>query len=355
MFSTPLTTAKWFGNFFQEPKVFTDSFNKKLEVDGKEFDSQYFSEITWYPNGTQTIHLSITIQNISEIFQKIRMNLTKTISSSELQNLKANTEKTQLTIQNLQSYAPTTLGNPFDLNEELWDGLYALVAPGSPSYWVKYSHDNNLWRYYPILENLANLDVHWDMKGEQKIHSHIARNTLQEWIAGNITDEEAMRRIIGTRDLIISIVGGIAISVLSYLYLEGLTGLIVGIIASAILSLILWLLSLLGESKTTWLINTVEAETNDGFCWSGNFHTSYFNAYAKPIGWLSLVNEYTAKSCAEILSRYHRIKLLCYEAREFQMSWGADRDASPQTYSTEMWYDLTVPAGIFADYSALSK
>jgi len=352
MFSTPLTSTQLMVRFFQQPKVFIDSFVSKIQVEGKKFDAFYYSKITEYPNSSKEIHLSITVENISKGLQKIRMNLTKIVSSSELKSsLEASKPEKSSTLDALES------GNPYDLEEELWDGLYAILAPGSEQYWVKYNHDNNLWRYYPWINNLTNLDVRWDLRGNQKIHTHIPRKVLQEWIAGNITDEEAMRRIIGTRDLAISIVGGIAISVFTYLYLGGTTGLIIGIIASIIISLILWFLSLIGQSKTSWLINTVQAEAGDGFCWSWGFHTTSFDAFAcEPLlGWLSYVNEYTARSYAEILSQYHRLYLLCYETREFQMTWGSDRDGSPQTYTAEIWYNMVVPAGIFADYGSLSK
>ncbi|MBS7616765.1 hypothetical protein KEJ45_06165 [Candidatus Bathyarchaeota archaeon] len=354
MFSTPLTSSRLLAMVFQQPKVFIDSFTSKIQVEGNEFDALYSSEITEYPNGTKDIHLSITVENISEQFQKIRMNLTKSVTPSEIQNLKTNNPAQISSSACLQNCIVGT-GNPYGLREETWDGLYALVAPGSDQYWIKYSHDNNLWRYYPILENLTNLDLHWEMKGTQKIHSHIGRQTLQDWIAGNITDEEAMRRIIGTRDLIISILGGAAISIFSYLYLSSLEGLIIGIVASIIISLILWFLSLLGVSKTAWLINTVEAEMGDGFCWAWGFRTTYFDAYCPDVGWLDYLNEYSAKWASEILSKYHRLQLLCYEAREFKMTWGVDRDESPQTYTAELFYDMMVPAGIFADYGSLSK
>ena len=350
MFSTPLTSTQLLVGFFQQPKVFIDSFSKQIEVEGKKFGAFYYSKITEYPNGTKNIHLSMTVENISRAIPKIRMNLTKTVSSSEFQSLKTNNyEKSSVSLD--------TLADHPDIPEELWDGVYAVIKGVWDGYWVKYNHDNNIWRGpHPWLYNISNLDVRYDVKGDEKIHTHIGRRLLQEWIAGNITDEEAMQRILGTKKLATSIIGETVISILSY-HLGGLKGLIISIIASIIFELIQWFLSETGRPTVEWLINTVEAESNDGFCWSWGFHTTDFDVLVvEPfLGWLSMMSECCVREYSQILSQYHRMYVVLYTAREFQVTWGADRDGSPQTWTREIWYGTSLPAGIFADYFSLYK
>ena len=92
LFLTPFTNAQLLGNFFQQPKVFVESFTKPIEIEGKRFDAFHYIRIIQYPNGTKNIHLSITVENVSRIIPKIRMNLTKTVSPSEFQGSEMSNE-----------------------------------------------------------------------------------------------------------------------------------------------------------------------------------------------------------------------------------------------------------------------
>jgi len=150
LFLTPFTNAQLLGNFFQQPKVFVESFTKPIEIEGKRFDAFHYIRIIQYPNRTKNIHLSITVENVSRIIPKIRMNLTKTVSPSEFQGseMSSEIERPLRSMNAVETYA---------IPEYLWDGLYAVRAGTWEGYWIKYDHDNNLWRYYPIFDFLFSL------------------------------------------------------------------------------------------------------------------------------------------------------------------------------------------------------
>jgi hypothetical protein len=337
MILTPLSNAFLIGNLIQQPKVFTKSFAKSIEVEGKRFDFKGFGKVTEYANGTKLAELSLTIENISAILHKIRMNLTKVVQPDEYSQSSVFTQN-----------SPIESSYTGPLQEYTWDGLYFVLAPGNSTIWVKYDHDNNYWRYYPLEWNRR-----WDMEGNEKLHTHMAVSDVYDWYTGQKSDEEIMRIYVGGTSLGIRIIGAGLAAYLAYA-VGGLWGVVLGIIAAALAQIFAWLLELLGISnKAQWIQDVVMAEQGDGFFWSWGFHTTGVDAWMiePPIWYIGPGLSWDVyQSYLETLAQYHRIDVLMHETREFYRTWGSQRLASPETWTTELWYELTLPAGLLTDY-----
>jgi hypothetical protein len=315
MLLTPITNASFVGNLIQQPKVFTQSFLRTINIDGKKIDLQGFGKVTEYANGTTQIELSVTAENISTILPRIRINLTKTIQATEFSG---NPSSSATQTQSISG------GYTGPLQEYIWDGFYFVLAPGNTTTWIKYDHNNNYWRYYPLEWNRW-----WEMKGVQKIHTHMAISDVNAWIQGTMSDEEIHRKIVGGEALAMSIIGPTLGAILGY-YIGGIYGLIVSLIVSALATLFAWLLQLLGISnKSQWIKDVVQYEQGGGFHWAWGFKTTYFGAVL--LGGLP----FEQSPLSEGMRRYSAT-FLTRTVREFSRSWGMERD-NPETCSVEFW------------------
>jgi hypothetical protein len=309
MILTPLSNAFLFGNIIQQPKVFTQSFAKSIEVEGRKFNLKGFGKLTEYANGTKLVELSVTIENISEILQKIKINLTKILQPTEFSTSSVYSQSSPV-----QSYYTGPL------QEYTWDGLYFVLGPGNSTIWVKYDHNNNYWRYYPLEWNRM-----WDMEGYEKLHTHMAASDVYDWYTGTKSDEEIMKKYVGGTSLGIRIIGAGLAALLAYA-VGGLWGVVIGIIVGALAQLFAWLLELLGISnKAQWIQDVVKAEQGDGFFWSWGFRTTGRSIWLEP-GYRMWGSPYT--------------QVWVHEIKEFQRTWGAHRDESPEVYSIDLWYSL---------------
>lgn len=156
-------------SLIQQPRIFTERSTKTIEISGEKIDFKQLAEMIYYSNGTTDVHFSITVENISEQIPRIQINFSKTVS--------ADTQTSK--VSNIQNTARACYEGP--LQEKRWDGLYSLLSPGNATYWIKYNHDNNYWRYYPFEWNRQ-----WDMDGIEKTHVHLAVSDMNAWIKGEI-------------------------------------------------------------------------------------------------------------------------------------------------------------------------
>ncbi|MGB9694120.1 MAG: hypothetical protein ACPLYF_04685, partial [Fervidobacterium sp.] len=139
MLLTPFTSVSLVGNAIQQPKVFTQSFAKSIEVEGKKFNLKGFGKVTEYANGTKLIEGSVTIENISEHIPKLRVNLTKVITAEELSFWRGETKRNERPpIYKENDHSTLTT---YTFNKERWDDLLFVVS--SPQIWIKYKHDDN--------------------------------------------------------------------------------------------------------------------------------------------------------------------------------------------------------------------
>jgi len=344
MILTPFNTAYLFGNFIQQPKVFVQSFMKTVEVEGKKFELQGLGKVTQYSNGTKLVEGSIMIEDVSACIPRIRINLTKIVQPDEFSTS---------SVYSIQS-SPVQSYYTGPLQEYAWDNLYFVLAPGNSTIWVKYDHNNNYWRYYPREWNRG-----WEMEGAEKLHTHMAVSDVYDWKTGARSEEEIMRKYVMGTKLGVSIIGAGLVALITWQLGSSTLGIILSLVVSALVALFNWLLEVLGISnKSQWIEDVVQAEQGDGFFWSWGFHTKSVDAWIYDpllpyIG--SGLDPIVLQEYSQFLSQYHRIAVGFYEVREFYRTWGSQRDASPEIWNVELWYDVSVPAGIFADYGSLSK
>jgi hypothetical protein len=362
MLLTPLANAYVFGNFMQQPKVFTQSFVKTVEVEGKKFELRCFGKVTQYSNGTELVEGSVTIENVSKHIPRLRVNLTKIITPEELNLWKGETKiNEKSSIYSKDSFASSTI----TFTKETWDNLLFVVD--SPQIWIKYKHDDNYETYHP-----GNFNEPWEFKPHdvyndiqlynEKVHTHISIADLNAAITGNMSLEEFERKYstLGSSTVGAFIGALLGEELVAILSLTGGLAAVVAGLAAALGALLAWLLQQLGISNTSeWLKNIVQAEQGDGFRWSWGFHTTYLYAWIYDPSNIAYiegdVNPSVLQHYSEILSQYHKIRMGFYEVREFYRTWGSQRDASPENWNSELWYSIPVPAGIFADYGSLSK
>lgn len=365
MLLTPLTNTHALKNLIQQPKMHTESFVKTLEIEGRKYDLQFFGMVTEYSNGTKLLQCSVTVENICSTIPRIRVNFTKAVTSEELKTI---TAKKQSPIV-LSSYEGP-------LQEYTWDGnIYFVKAPGNYTLFVKYDHNNNYWRYYPSEWNRP-----WHIQigeyGNEKLHTHMANGDLYLWKTDQISDEELFKKYLiepGTHEPTLTPLGAAILGGLAGGCVGGIGSILAGssnplillasVVAGILGAIFNWLLQQLAVPKSQWIENVVEAEEHegvgDGFFWSWNFHTKYEDAwiYDPEMPYIgSGLDPRILQQYSEYLSLYHRISVGVYQVREFYRTWGANRDASPETYNIELWLDLqNIPAGIFAQYGSIYK
>jgi hypothetical protein len=361
MVLTPLANAYVFGNFMQQPKVFTQSFVKTVEVDGRKFELQGLGKVTQYLNGTQVVEGSVTIENLSEHILRLRVNLTKVVTPEELSlwrgEIKIN-EKSS--IYSKDSFASNTI----TFTKEIWDNLLFVVD--SPQIWIKYKHDDNYETYHP-----GNFNEPWEFKphdvyeGEQlyneKFHTHMSINDVYDWYTGAKSEEEIMAKYVKGTQLGINIIGIALAASITFKLGSSILGILLDAVVTALVLLFNWLLEVLGISnKSQWIQNVVMAEQGDGFFWSWGFHTKGVadaKIYDPGIPYIGPGLEwYIIQEYSQWFSQYHRIGAWVQPIREFYRTWGSQRDASPEIWTVEPMIELGyIPAGIFADYGSLSK
>ena len=365
MILTPLANAYVFGNFMQQPKVLTQSFVKTVEVEGKKFELRCLSKLTQYPNGTELFEGSVTIENVSKHIPRLRVNLTKVVTSEELSLWKGETKINDLssTYSN-NGFAPAGQWDNIIFDKQKWDNLWFVVS--SPQIWIKYPHDDNYQVYHP-----GNFNEPWEFKPHdvyngtqlynEKFHTHMSIDDVYDWYTGAKSEEEIMAKYVKGTQLGINIIG-IALAALITLKLgSSVLGVLLDAVVAALVLLFNWLLETLGISnKSQWIQDVVKAEQGDGFFWSWGFYTKGVAdaaiydpgiSYIGPGLDLGVLEGYS-----QILSQEHRIAVWFTPAREYYVTWGSQRDASPQIWTAEPTIDLGyIPAGIFADYGSLSK
>jgi len=328
MLLTPSANAYRYLSAIKQPRVFTECSTKTMEISGEKIDFKQFAKVTYYSNGTIDVHFSITVENVSEQVPRIQINYSKTVSPEETQTSK---------VSNIQSTTQASYAG--NLQEYLWDGLYSLLSPGNATYWIKYNHDNNYWRYYPSEWNRQ-----WDMDGVEKTHVHLATSDVNAWISGSLTDEEMMGKIVSGGALATRIIGVAAATAIVF-FMHTWVGLVIAIIVAALAQIFAWLLEVLGiTNKAQWIKDNVQLANDDGFAYFWGFNT--INVW----GWI--INPPIFDICGPndmyILLQHHRVKILMAETREFYEAWGAERDtSSPGRYTFEMYYTELVNPGFF--------
>jgi hypothetical protein len=334
MLLTPSANAYRYISLTQQPKVFTERSTKTMEIAGKKVDFKQLAKVTYYSNGTTDVHFSITVENISGQIPRIQINFSKTVSTD------TRTSK----VSNIQSTAQASYAG--NLQEYPWDGLWSVISPGNATYWIKYNHDNNYWRYYPFEWNRQ-----WDMDGIEKTHVHLAASDMYAWINQEISDEEMMGKIVGGGSLALKIIGTVAATAIVF-FMHNLVGLVIAILVAALAQIFAWLLEVLGiTNKSQWIKDNVQLTNNDGFAYYWGFRTiDVFGLVINPplgpvgCGVLSYNDLYT-------LLRFHRVGLFMQETREFYQTWGAERDNSPARYTVDICYKEYVNPRILWDIS----
>jgi hypothetical protein len=343
MISTPFTHVYLFSNAIKQSKVSEQSFVKTVEVEGKKVDLKCFGKVTEYPNGTRLLEFSITIENVSKILPKIRMNCTKIIQLTEVQSLRT---------LSLSQQSLTTLGGyPGPLQTYPWDNIPFVKAPGNYSIYVKYDHDDtyNSHEEYPDLypgEPNHPWEIPIGKHGNQKVHTHLSVDDMNAWIKGEMSNEEIMRKYSTLGGTVAgSFLGALlGAGLVELLSLTGGLGVVVTAIGAALGAFIGWLLEQLGiTNKAQWIIDVVQAEQGDGFWWSWGFHTKCVDGiiFEPPI-W-----DICSYEAAMRFFQHHRIGILFYEVKEFYKTSGFQRDASPEIWSSELWYEEWVNPGVF--------
>lgn len=320
VFLAPFSQTYLLASFVQQPKVVTESFTKTVEIEGKKYDIQCFGQVTTYSNGTKVFKFSVTVQNIAPMIPKLRMNLTKVVTPEELSYYKEGDKENQ----RLKSSSEETLATTSSrLPEQPWDNVYFVLAPGNETIWVKYDHDNNYERYWRMQFNLP-WEIPVGMYGNQKIHTHMSIDDVYDWKTGAKSRDEIMEKYLtlggtATGSFIGALLGKALVSLFA---LTGGLAAVVSAVAAAIGAIIGWFISQLGTSEEEFVENVVEVEQGDGFFWSWDFKTTGKTVWIWP--------------------RYgiggYITEIWIREIKEFQRTWGTDRDAQPGIYTTELWY-----------------
>jgi len=291
-----------------------------VEIEGKRYELQCFGQITTYANGTKLLKFSVIIQNIAPMIPKLRMNFTKIVTPEELSYYKEGNKENQ----RLKSRSEETFVTTFSrLPEYKWDKIYFVQAPGNETIWVKYDHNNNYERYWPMQFNLP-WEIPIGMYGNQKIHTHMSIADLYDWKTGAKSRDEIIKKYLTLGGSATGSFTGVLLGK-ALVILFGLTGglaAIVSALAAAIGAIIGWFISQLGVSEAEFVENVVEAERGDGFYWSWDFKTTRVDKCVQS-GCKMLDHP-----CTHLWMRI---------IREFKRTWGANRDAEPGIYATEVW------------------
>jgi len=327
MLLTPSANAYRYLSAIKQPRVFSECSMKTMEILGEKFDFKRFCTVIYYSNGTTDVHFSITVENISKQIPRIQINYSKTVSP-DTQSSK---------VSNIQSPIGAYYTGP--LQERDWDGLWSVLAPGNATYWIKYDHDNNYWRYHPFEWNEP-----WEMEGAEKTHVHLAASDVNAWISGTITDEEMMEKIVSGGALATRIIGTAAAMAIAF-FMHTIPGLIIAVIVAVLAQIFAWLLEILGiTNKSQWIKDNVQLANDDGFAYYWGFKT---------IGaWGLITNppifDIYGPNDMHILLQHHRVKILMVETREFYEAWGAERNTtSSGRYTLSMCYTTFVNPGFF--------
>jgi len=314
---TLLTThanAYIFASSIQLPQVTTNRQTQTIEVSGMKFNLQEYSEITVFSNQSKLVQLSIMIENVSAMTQKIRINMTKMVEpESESSNMLA-----------AQSNPNAFYTGPIITYP--WDGIEFLTAPGNGSMKVNYDHDNNYWN--PALHP-GEWYSSWDIWGINRLHSHIDEPTITKWVNDEISNAAVWNKIATLGGSFAgALLGGI---IAMYLKQPTMLAAVLSAIAAVLGAALNYLLELLGliPSKAQWIRDNVQAAFGDGWTWLYNFHTTFSDASM-------LEGPYNPVPYCEGKIRYV-MTLLTYDVREFSQNWGAERLQSPNTYSVELW------------------
>ncbi|MGB9622326.1 MAG: hypothetical protein ACPL07_00640, partial [Candidatus Bathyarchaeia archaeon] len=285
MLLTPLSNAYVVGNFLQQPKVFTETLTKTVEIEGKKYDLQGFGKVTQYSNGTELIQLSV-VTGLSGIVRKLRINLTKVVTPEELDALKNPQSTSSNSEYNCKETSAITypVSNGYTFTKETWDDLLFVI--NSPQIYIKYKHDDNYQSYHP-----GNFNEPWEFPPHvfyndkqyqnEKIHTHMAVSDVYDWKTGAKSRDEIMRKYLTLGSTVAgSFIGALLGEGLVMLFsLTGWLEVVVTAVAAAFGAFIGWLLSLLGVSEAQWVENVIEAEQGDGFYWSWDFRTTFAMPY----------------------------------------------------------------------------
>lgn len=359
MLLTPFANAYLFSQNFLQPLVFTSEFVKIIHINEKRHEIKCLTKVIEYLNGTKFLHFSAMVENTSEPILKIRVNFTKSVTAEELIYYKSEFKKQEPS----SNFLLQTLSSS-GLKKATWDNLL-FVIEGNSTLWIKYPHNDNYEdpRQYPL-----QFDVPWHIPqgiyGNNRLHTHMSNIDVYRWKTGQISDEELFEKYLITKDthqsqltpLGAAILGGTIAGITSagtkILISSNWIGAVITILASIFASILSWFLGQIGVSKAQWIENVVEAEPHygmgDGFFWSWGFHTTYVFGliFEPPIGHIG------SRRVAEELFKHHRIGIVLCETREFTRSWGSNRDASPEVYQIELWYEKWVNPGIFGTSSS---
>ncbi|MEM2518583.1 MAG: hypothetical protein QXO49_06495, partial [Candidatus Bathyarchaeia archaeon] len=194
----PLTNAYLLGEIIQQPKVFTETFTKTVEVEGRRLELMGFGKVIEYANGTKLVEISVTVENICPIIPKMRINFTKAVAPEELSLMKSETKR-DIRHPSVFSDQPV-IGSGYagNLRKYLWDNnsIWFVEAPGNYTIYVKYDHNDNYETYYPYEWNRP-WHIPIGMYGNEKLHTHMAVSDVYDWKVGARSRDEIMRLYLG--------------------------------------------------------------------------------------------------------------------------------------------------------------
>jgi hypothetical protein len=284
----------------EDPAVYIVSKTETIESFGSNYTFSEFYRIEEWANGTKKVFASVMCSDIPQTDQdfrvdKVVVNMTKTIYPD-------NTEE------------PVILNSP--MPTDYWDNVLFLLAPGNGSYTIKYHHPDNYFTYYPM-----DWARHWNMKGTEKNHIHLGMGEVQAWIDGSIDTPGIVAKIFEGLGLGVCLIGSIAAYFLCpWAAVPGIIGSIAAIIA--------FIVRETAPTLQEWIKQVVRAENGDGWCWNWGLHTVSTESWIFS-GPLQDPERTT-------MPKKYTIGLGIHAIKEFQQSWGEDRD-NPGTTTIEWW------------------
>jgi len=261
-----------------------------------------FIKVERWSNGSRTIHISEHFILNHPDCRDVWVNMTQTISSIP-SNVCARAIKAE-TVKPLGGVYP---------GKYRWDRMLFLPKGNNGTHIVEYDYDDNLDTYYP-----SELFTHWNLSHNEYgqptnlNHVHLSAQEVTDWMNGVKSRSDILAIIFGVLGGSLTIIGGVAA------FFECPWAAVPAIIGG-ISTIIAAILALLGITEYNWIRDVVQTWYGDGFTWVG-----YVTKYSRVDYWYD---------------PFFTRPMTCwmwYEHREWQQSWGAERD-NPQSYHVSFW------------------